>query len=568
MDVIKSEGFLTRLWKKRPTARINIYLSLAAVITLLPLIILSIFLLSHLESAQQNKTITRSEADAAFIARNINYRLQDMEGTLQLLSSIPELKRNDFKAFRNLVADALSRTDYHAVIVTMDGEKLLDTRIKADLVPYFSRMSTEFAGIINLEKKQASGFRYDTLTRSWIYYAGMLLPSHPAQSPNALLLVKTANNLGKILAPEILYNAWSVALLDGTSNVIASSGLDSVLTHSSTLDPVVMDAIVANDGTAIVDETVYIRKPVPNRNWHVLVWGPLYPTVNVVSQAFTYLALGGVTIIALTLISSFFAAKHLRRSIRALSRMAENVGDGKIVPPIETKIYELDHVARTLTTASYDRHLAQERSEVVLQELVHRSKNTIALLQAIMRQLSKETTTVDAYQKAVDQRLRGFAKSIAELAVVEWSGIALPKFIASHLEVFGDLAKRVEIDGPDAMISPTAAQNLGLVVHELMTNSIKHGALSKDVGTASIKWQITQTDSSDDEQRFNICWTDEGSGTSEANSVNGFGSTIIERHAEYAFSGVVKIDYSSGQFHWHLDCPAKNMLDSRPPISS
>ena len=549
---------------KLPTAPITIYLIVATAVALLPLMILSIVLLSRLESGRQNNTINRSMTDAKFIARNIDQQFSGMDSTLRLLSSLSELKREDFAGFQTIANRALAGSEYHSLILSLDGTKILDTSLQSDLLPFFATVSTELSKLLQQHQSDLKGFTYDSMTRSWMYYTGSMLPSDTTQMPSALLLIMPEKGIRDLLAPEFLYNSWSAALVDENSTIIATSKTEGITSKAPVLTNEVEEALAANQGTAIVDQTIYIKVPVPNRSWSVLVTGPLKPETNIVSQAFTYLALGTLLIVLLTVVIGYLVSKHLHRAVRDLSTMAAEVGEGKVVPPIETQIYEFDLVARTLTTASYDRHLAQEKSEIILQELVHRSKNTITLLQAIMRQLAKEATSVEAYHKSLDQRLRGFAKSISELAVVEWSGLDLPKFVASHLEVFGDLTLRIDAQGPALTISPAAGQNLGLIIHELMTNSIKHGALSQDIGTASIRWCVAPSDTSDGEERFIMTWQDEGTSPCAEKTVTGFGSTIIVRHAEYAFSGSVKITYDQGHFLWQLNCPAKNVLESRP----
>jgi two-component sensor histidine kinase len=551
--------------KRLPRARINIYILVATVAILLPLIILNVALLSRLETARQQTSMVRATADAAFIARNISYRLDDMESTLQLLADMPELKRRDFKAFETIADQALLRANYRSVILPIDNGPLVDPNINQDDLPFFTAISREMKAAVDRGEHEICSFTYDTVTESWMYYAAVVLPHHPSQIPDALVLIKTAKNLEQVLAPEILNQNWSVALLNENAQVIAASA-NGEQDIKSGIEPTaeILEELREANGQLITNGAIYISHSVPDRNWHILVWSPLHPSINVVAQAFTYLAVGSIAIFALALACAYYVGRHLRRAIHSLSEMAVEVGEGKLVPPVETRIEELDHVARALTTASYDRQLAQEHSDVILQELVHRSKNTIALLQAIMRQLSKEATSVEAYHKSVDQRMRGFAKSMAELATVQWNGVDLQKFVASHLEVFGGLGEKIKVDGPSIMISPTAAQNLGLVIHELVTNSIKYGALSEDHGIAHIRWGLSKDSNENAEERFSICWIDQGTGISDDINVSGFGSTIIERHAEYAFSGTVKITYNHGQFHWHLNCASKNMLDIRP----
>ncbi len=106
--------------------------------------------------------------------------------------------------------------------------------------------------------------------------------------------------------------------------------------------------------------------------------------------------------------------------------VAERIGAGEIVSRVETNVVELNQVGIALSNASFARSQAEDRKQLILHELVHRSKNMLTLVQAMMRQLARENTTVAELQKEVDHRLRGLAMSISALAEVQWEGLPNP----------------------------------------------------------------------------------------------------------------------------------------------
>jgi two-component sensor histidine kinase len=247
----------------------------------------------------------------------------------------------------------------------------------------------------------------------------------------------------------------------------------------------------------------------------------------------------------------------LRGSVRELSALAVRIGRGEIVAPIDTKIKEVNHVAVALTNASFDRSQAEDRGNLVLHELVHRSKNILTLVQAMMRQLARENTTISDFQKEVDHRLRGLGMSISALAEVQWQGLPMNKLIETHLAVFGSVTQRVTPSGHDFMLAPEAAQNLGLILHELTTNSIKYGALSVPTGAVVITWDHPEDD------MLNIVWQETGGPPAVPPSRSGFGTTIIKRHAESAFSGTVLTDYETTGFRWTLRAPVRHFATKK-----
>jgi two-component sensor histidine kinase len=111
------------------------------------------------------------------------------------------------------------------------------------------------------------------------------------------------------------------------------------------------------------------------------------------------------------------------------------------------------------------------------------------------------------------------------------------------------------------MLSPEAAQNFGLVVHELTTNSIKYGALSVALGKITVSWKPLEKDG---RQMIYIVWTETGGPPATEPSRKGFGTTVIKRHAEGAFGGQVVTEYRETGFEWSLEAPMRYFIPKRP----
>ncbi|MFP3802183.1 sensor histidine kinase, partial [Paraburkholderia sp. SIMBA_027] len=114
--------------------------------------------------------------------------------------------------------------------------------------------------------------------------------------------------------------------------------------------------------------------------------------------------------------------------------------------------------------------------------------------------------------------------------------LPIRKLIETHLDVFGTVSERFVLSGDDFMLSPEAAQNFGLVVHELTTNSIKYGALSVAAGKINVGWTAFEKDG---RQIIRLVWTETGGPPAMEPTRKGFGTTVIKRHAEGAFGGQV-----------------------------
>ena len=190
---------------------------------------------------------------------------------------------------------------------------------------------------------------------------------------------------------------------------------------------------------------------------------------------------------------------------------------------------------------------------LILHELVHRTKNILTLVQAMMRQLARQETSMEEFQKAISTRLQGLGKSIEALASEQWVGVPLKRLVEIQLDVFAEAADRVELQGQDFTLRAEAVQNLGLVLHELATNSIKYGALSVPEGRICVSW--TQDDPSDPTSLLHLSWQEMGGPPAREPVQTGFGTTIVKRHAAAAFGGQVDIQYRETGLLWSLNAP-------------
>jgi two-component sensor histidine kinase len=115
------------------------------------------------------------------------------------------------------------------------------------------------------------------------------------------------------------------------------------------------------------------------------------------------------------------------------------------------------------------------------------------------------------------------------------------------------------------MMTPLAAQAIGMAIHELATNGGKYGALSNDTGHVNIAWDLERADAGG--ERFRTDWSESGGPTVVPPTRRGFGSTVISTVAEHSLDGEVALYYARSGPMWQLTCPAANALErehSRP----
>ncbi len=180
-----------------------------------------------------------------------------------------------------------------------------------------------------------------------------------------------------------------------------------------------------------------------------------------------------------------------------------------------------------------------KRKDLLTRELQHRTKNLIAVIQAIATASLQESLGRDAFF----DRLHALAR--AQDLIIESDGRgALMSNVVGSLESFGP---RITKEGPEVFLNPSAAQGFTLILHELATNAAKHGSLSNGTGTVSVRWSV---DASTPKPTVKFHWEERGGPVVAPPSRKGFGSVLLAR----AVGSLVppRFDYSPEGFSYEL----------------
>jgi len=217
-----------------------------------------------------------------------------------------------------------------------------------------------------------------------------------------------------------------------------------------------------------------------------------------------------------------------------------------------------------LTCASVDvteRKEGEAHLRLLLRELTHRSKNLLAVIQAMARQTARHTGSVETFLTQFGARLQALAASHDLLIRESWYGASLGELVRSQLGVYLDgMAAQVSIEGPAIAIKPEAAQNLGLALHELAVNAAKFGALSVPAGRVAITWNRVENI---DGSAVELDWREKLGPKVKARRRKGFGSMVIERNLARALDARVELEFDPDGLHCHIVIPANQILALR-----
>jgi two-component system CheB/CheR fusion protein len=181
-----------------------------------------------------------------------------------------------------------------------------------------------------------------------------------------------------------------------------------------------------------------------------------------------------------------------------------------------------------------ERHL-----RLMVAELDHRVKNTLAIVQAIAQQTFKHEDIDHARRKAFEGRLAALAAAHNILTLTHWEKAALHDVVRGAISGCGPREERFIAEGPAVSLHASQAVPIAMALHELCTNAVKYGSLSTDKGKVLLQWTVVK----DGEPRLRIQWKEIGGPPVNAPNHRGFGSMMVEQALAYEFGGTASIDF-------------------------
>lgn len=221
--------------------------------------------------------------------------------------------------------------------------------------------------------------------------------------------------------------------------------------------------------------------------------------------------------------------------------------DGRVVwlsvrsSPVRTADGQLLYVVRVVQDIT-ERKAAERRQKLLIDELNHRVKNTLATVQSLASQTARGAPTPQAFREAFEGRLIALSKAHDQLTRHHWESADLRELLSGSLAPYaGSGPERVVLRGEDVVLRPRAVLTLAMAVHELTTNAAKYGALSAPGGSIEIQWQPARAQ--DGRPVLRVDWIERGGPPVATPQRRGFGSKLIEGSIAAELGGQVRIDF-------------------------
>ena len=212
------------------------------------------------------------------------------------------------------------------------------------------------------------------------------------------------------------------------------------------------------------------------------------------------------------------------------------------------------------TTDIDDQKQREENIRDLMAEVNHRSRNLLAVAQAIARYGAANAKSMQEFEERYSNRLLGLAATQDLLTDRNWRGVPLEALVRAQMGPLRSCREeRFTSDGPLVLLSPSATQTLGVALRELCDNARKHGALSNDDGVVSLVWRI---DAPGAEPNFEMTWRERSGPRINGRRIAGFGSIVLERLTPAGLNASSTLSFEADGVAWRLIAPLKHVVRS------
>ena len=236
---------------------------------------------------------------------------------------------------------------------------------------------------------------------------------------------------------------------------------------------------------------------------------------------------------------------------------SQSWSEADVAAAADLRVSLIEVVLRRLDEAARERDRTDRRQELLMAELDHRVKNTLATIQALVSSTARSAGSLGEFTQGLGQRIAALSRAHSLLTHSRWEGTSIADLVAEELGPFQRDGRYVAADGTDAVLAPKAALALALALHELATNAAKYGALSVGGGRVEVRWDLTAAGG------LRLAWRESGGPLVRPPQRRGFGSTLIERALAMEVGGSSRLVFEPEGVTCEVLMPAAAIVRSR-----
>jgi len=511
-------------------------LALAAPATLL------IALLAFSQYAEsQSRFSSQLVAMTRALALATDRQIGQGQSVLQGLAVSPTLAAGDLRAFE-VQARGVTRGDQAWILLIGPEGQRINTLLPPGAVPPAAPLPVERWTFLRQGRTSVSNLAQGSAAHGPIIAIDM--PVLVRGQLHTLSYVQRPSAFYTLFAGQHLPSTWTGAIVDRNAALVARSrDQDRMVGRLASVD--MRRAMAASNEGLVRTQTLDGVKTLsafsrsPASGWTFIVGVPRRELAAATWISIVTVVGGAAVMIILGALSALAFARPISREVRALVLDARRLASGLPVEVPSAGLRETMEVRQSLVAASNelrrrDLHVQQagERQQLMINELNHRVKNTLVIVQSLARHSLRNRG--EAGLAAFNDRLHALARAHDLLTRRIWEGADLREVLEETLEPYRN---QIVIDGPSEPLQPNHALALAMIFHELATNAAKYGALSAPSGQVEIAWTRIG-------DRLDIVWRETGGPRVTEPTSAGFGSRLIGASLKGDLQGSAAFDYA------------------------
>ena len=565
---------------RMPGLSVRLYVLLLVGAVLAPVLLLAGLLGQRLVASERAGFEADVTASAKSIAAVIERELTGLIETMEALAVSPPLASGDLQAFHQQAA-SLNGTLGVATFLRdpATGRQVLNSLIpwgqplptRSSLAPWDARLRSAAAPIVS--------DHFVGITGGSDRFA-VAMPVRDAEQRVAYLLHLSipAERLRSILAGIDMRPGWVGALVDRQGIVVARSR-----SHAEAVGEraTIADRLAATPGelsghTLDRDgrEIFFAARRSAISGWAIVASAPTEDVELPLRRMSRAGALGFALLVGGSILAAWLLGARLARSVQGLAAFGAVLDAGRAAGTTAavTPIREVNEVGAVLARSASARVEADRQQHLMLQELNHRVKNTLATVQALASLTARKAGDVESYRSRLVERLSGLARTHTLLTDANWEGADLAAMLRSELAIHdgraGPATMRVDLEGPPVLIPAAKVAALGMLFHELATNAAKYGALSLPEGRIRVRWTRIGSDAGGRDAGgrpvLELAWEESGGPPVSQPAREGFGTRMIRQGLARQLDARVVADFAPTGLRLALSMPL--LADATTPV--
>ncbi|MGN6572833.1 MAG: sensor histidine kinase [Pseudolabrys sp.] len=539
-----SKGKLRRAWS------IPAYLVALALASTVPIAIVAGIFAYHFVSEASQQTRADFTERLRLLRNAVELRVENIVNDVEVLALSPALQSGDLAQFyRHAVAMRDLRDAFGVVLSDRQGQQIVNTRLPfGTALPHRSALEAQDR-VFASGKPQISDLIYTTTERQPII--SIEVPVRIGGEIRYVLALGLSPNYLSALMDAYVPADYVGSISDRKGILIARRPLQTGrdLVGKPTIPEVLAHIgedsafwIEATSRTGVPTYTSLLRSE--QAGWTInlalprdVIDGPIQRTVFV-------FAVIAALVLLVSLLFAHLISRRFLASLTGLEQHVMQVGSTRMIDPTPGPVAEVNRmetvlarVGNDIAAAETDLRHAMMRQQILLDEVNHRVKNTLATVQSIARLSMPSAGSVKEYVDAFEHRLIALSAAYNLLTENDWRGADLKALIERTLAPFAG-GHRIAMDGPAIDMSPKLTLALAAAIQELSTNAAKYGSLSVPDGTLSVRW------SRGADGRIALDWIERGGPPVAKPSRRGFGSRLIQDILAADSGWRVTLDYA------------------------